>query len=152
MDSIVTKIWGFRDRKELILTPLYVRGSASTHRPAPASQSEPSIARLTNHSTVFRHQMVAVIRCWPLTIACISTPTLDIGSILPVSFIIRPLHCTGASKYKHRENWKQKPAPGPRVQLGDGRILTRIARDDLSTVLGSQNHVFNELVRCIQLH
>ena len=75
------------------------------------SQSEPSIARLTNHSTVFRHQMVAVIRCWPLTIECLSTPTPYIGSNVPVSFIIRRLHCTGASKCKHRENWKQKPAP-----------------------------------------
>ena len=75
------------------------------------SQSEPSIARLTNHSTGFRHQMVAIIRCWPLTIECVSTPTPHIGSNVPVSFIIRRLHCTGASKYKHRENWKQKPAP-----------------------------------------
>ena len=54
---------------------------------------------------------VAVIRCWPLTIECLSTPTPYIGSNVPVSFIIRRLHCTGASKCKHRENWKQKPAP-----------------------------------------
>ena len=35
---------------------------------------------------------------------------------------------------------------GPRVQLGDGRILTRIARDDLSicssNVIGSQYNFF----------
>ena len=43
MGCIVTKIWVFRDHKELILTPLCVRGSASFLRPAPASQSEPSI-------------------------------------------------------------------------------------------------------------
>ena len=94
---------------------------------------------LTNHITVTRHQMVAVIRCWPLNHRVSIRPHL---SILHSQLDNQATAPMAPSKYKHRENWNQKPALGPRVQLGDGRILTRIARDDLSIcsriVIGSQ--------------